>query len=48
MEVVAYGNVLVAAAFLYGYALEDLDPAELAHRDDDYHFLIGVRAVRSS
>jgi SAM-dependent methyltransferase len=48
VEVVAYGNVLVAAAFLYGYALEELDPAELAHRDDDYHFLIGVRAVRSS
>jgi hypothetical protein len=37
--------VLVAAAFLYGYALEDLSEAELAHRDDDFHFLIGVRAV---
>lgn len=47
VEVVAYGNVLVAAAFLYGYALEDLDPAEVAHRDEDYDFLIAVRAVRS-
>jgi SAM-dependent methyltransferase len=47
VEVVAYGNVLVAAAFLYGYAQEDLDPDELAHRDDDFHFLIGVRATRS-
>jgi SAM-dependent methyltransferase len=47
VEVVAYGNVLVASAFLYGYALEDLDPAEVARRDDDFHFLLGVRAVRA-
>jgi len=47
VEVVAYGNVLVAGAFLYGYALEDLDPDDVAFRDDDYHFLIGVRAVRA-
>lgn len=48
VEVVAYGNVLVAAAFLYGYALEDLTAEELAHRDEDFDFLIGVRAVRRS
>lgn len=47
VEVVSYGNVLVAAAFLYGYALEDLDPSELARRDDDFHFLLGVRAQRA-
>jgi SAM-dependent methyltransferase len=46
VETVAYGNVLVAAAFLYGYALEDLDEADLHRRDDDYDLLIGVRAVR--
>lgn len=46
IEVAAFGNVLVATAFLYGYALEDLSPDEIAHRDDDYHFLIGVRARR--
>jgi len=45
VEVEVYGNVLVAAAFLYGYALEDLTEADLAHGDDDFHFLIGVRAV---
>jgi hypothetical protein len=45
VEVEIYGNVLVAAAFLYGYAAEDLTEAELAHRDDDFPFLIGVRAV---
>ena len=48
VEVVAYGNVLVAAGFLYGYALEDFTEAELAHRDEDFDFLIGVRAVRGS
>ena len=42
-----YGNVLVASAFLYGYALEDLTEEEVARRDDDFHFLVGVRAVRS-
>ena len=46
VEVVPYGNVLVASAFLYGYALEDLEQAEIDRRDDDFHFLIGVRAVR--
>jgi SAM-dependent methyltransferase len=45
VEVEVFGNVLVAAAFLYGYALEDLTEAELSRRDDDFHFLIGVRAV---
>jgi SAM-dependent methyltransferase len=48
VEVVPYGNVLVASAFLYGYALEDLTEEEVAHRDDDFHFLIGVRAVRAA
>ncbi len=47
VEVVPFGNVLVASAFLYGYALEDLDPAEVDHRDDDFHLLVGVRARRA-
>lgn len=47
VEVQAYGNVLAASAFLYGYALEELDPSELAHRDDDFHLLVGVRAQRT-
>lgn len=46
VESTAYGNVLVSAAFLYGYAVEDLDEAELGLRDDDYQLLIGVRAIR--
>ena len=47
VEVVAYGNVLSAAAFLYGYAQEDLTADEIAHRDEDFEVTIGVRAVRS-
>lgn len=47
VEVVAYGNVLVAAAFLYGYAQEDLTAAELEHRDGSFDLLIGVRAVKA-
>jgi SAM-dependent methyltransferase len=46
VEVVTYGNVLVASAFLYGYAAEDLREDDLLHRDDDFDFLIGVRARR--
>jgi len=45
VEVETFGNVLVASAFLYGYAAEDLTEADLARRDDDFHFLMGVRAV---
>ena len=46
VETVAYGNVLVSAAFLYGLAIEDLDEDELRHRDEDFDFLVCVRAVR--
>ena len=42
-----HGNVLVAGAFLYGVAAEELHKEELAHRDPDYEFLITVRAVKS-
>jgi SAM-dependent methyltransferase len=42
----AYGNVLAAAAFLYGLATEDLSREELESRDPDYPVTIGVRAVR--
>jgi SAM-dependent methyltransferase len=48
VEIVPYGNVLVATAFLYGYALEDLAKEEVDYRDDDFHFLIGVRARRAA
>jgi SAM-dependent methyltransferase len=47
VAVQAHGNVLTAAAFLYGYAAEDLSEAELAHADPDCELLICVRAVRA-
>lgn len=46
VEVASHGNVLAAAAFLYGFAVEELDVAELEHRDDHFDFLMTVRAVR--
>jgi SAM-dependent methyltransferase len=47
VEVTAHGNVLASAAFLYGFAAEELDDAQLAHRDPDFDFLMTVRAVRA-
>jgi len=42
-----YGNVLVAAAFLYGLAVEDLRPEELSFHDPDYEVTIALRATKS-
>ncbi len=46
VSVVAFGNVLAAAAFLYGLTCSELRPRELAARDPDFELLIGVRAQR--
>jgi SAM-dependent methyltransferase len=46
VSVEAHGNVLAAAAFLYGLAVEDLRPEELEADDPDYEMLITVRAVK--
>jgi SAM-dependent methyltransferase len=46
VEVEAHGNVLVATAFFYGMAAQDLTPAELDARDPDYEALITVRATK--
>ncbi len=46
VEVKAYGNVLTAAAFLYGLAAEELRKAELNYHDPDYEMIISVRAVK--
>ena len=42
----AHGNVLAAAAFLYGMASEELTAEELDFKDRDYETLITVRAVK--
>ncbi len=46
VRVETHGNVLAAAAFLYGFAIEDLRPADLEKNDPDYELLITVRAVK--
>jgi methyltransferase family protein len=46
VDVRQHGNVRTAAAFLYGLAVEDLDPGELAVVDPDFHLLMTVRAQR--
>jgi SAM-dependent methyltransferase len=45
--VTAAGNVLAAAAFLYGVAAEELPARKLDLRDPDYPVVVCVRAVRS-
>jgi hypothetical protein len=47
ITVEAHGNVLAAAAFLYGLAAEELEPSELDARDPDYELVITVRAVKA-
>jgi SAM-dependent methyltransferase len=48
VTVEAYGNVLTAAAQLYGLAAEDLTRQELDHRDPSYEVLLCVRAEKVS
>jgi hypothetical protein len=47
VEVVSYGNVLAAAAFLYGMASDELPQEQLDVSDPDYQLLIAVRAVKT-
>ena len=47
VTVQAYGNVLVAIAFLTGLASEELKQEELDQSDRDYELLITVRAIKS-
>jgi SAM-dependent methyltransferase len=46
VKVEAFGNVLVAIAFLHGLALEELRPEELDYRDRHYELSITVRAMK--
>jgi SAM-dependent methyltransferase len=47
VTVQAYGNVLTAAAQLYGIAAEELTKDELDHRDPNFEVLLAVRARKS-
>lgn len=46
VQVLAYGNVLTATAYLYGLAAEELRPEHFARHDPDYEVLLAVRAHR--
>lgn len=46
VTVCSYGNVLAAAAFLYGLATHELRDQELEARDPDYEVVIGLRAEK--
>src|SRR6185436_9211551 len=42
----AYGNVLTASAFLYGFSAAELSQEDLEYRDPEYDLLITVRAQK--
>ena len=46
LEIVTYGNVLSAAASLYGLAAADLTTQELDHCDPNFEVIIAVRAQK--
>jgi SAM-dependent methyltransferase len=46
LQVNVFGNVLTAAAFLYGLAAEELCNTELEHHDPDYEVVITFRAAK--
>ena len=45
-QVLAYGSVVTAIAFLHGLAVEELDSRELLAADADYELIVAVRAVK--
>jgi SAM-dependent methyltransferase len=47
VEVEAYGNVLIAIAFLHGLAAEELKPEHFECQDPDYQVLITVSARKA-
>jgi len=47
VSVEAYGNVLTAAACLYGLAAEELPSSALTLNDPDFEVLVAIRAVKA-
>jgi polysaccharide pyruvyl transferase WcaK-like protein/peptidoglycan/xylan/chitin deacetylase (PgdA/CDA1 family) len=45
-QVSGHGNVLAAIAFLMGAAAEELEPAEIAHRDPEFPIVVTARIRR--
>ena len=48
LQIVTYGNVLSAAASLYGLAAADLTSQELDHCDPNFEVIVAVRAQKPS
>jgi SAM-dependent methyltransferase len=46
VEVRTYGNVLAAAASLFGLGQDDITPAELAINDPAFEVVVAIRAVK--
>lgn len=46
VKVESYGNVRLAAAYLYGLAAEEISPSALTEVDRDYPLMLCVRAVK--
>jgi SAM-dependent methyltransferase len=46
MEIGAYGNVLIASAFLHGLALCEMRQEELDYTDPQYEVIVHVKAVK--
>jgi SAM-dependent methyltransferase len=46
IEILTFGNVMTSAAFLYGYAAEELSEEDLNFNDPSYEVSIFVRAVK--
>jgi hypothetical protein len=46
VEVSAWGNPITAAAFLYGLAEHEVDPAAFTWNDPEYELVVAARAVR--
>ena len=46
VTVQGYGNVLVAASFLYGLSTDDLKKNELDYYDRNYEIVLSIRAVK--
>lgn len=47
VHVATYGNVLTAAAFLYGLVTEDLTSTELDFHDKRYEVIVGMKACKA-
>jgi len=47
LQVVTYGNVLAATAFLHGLAVSELSKSELDVHDDDYQLIVAIRAIKT-